>query len=162
MDADQHLLVLLSGPEPQRSILEQKILLQLNKLDNLVLLVRGVPGETNIPHAAPHVVIKNHLPAPQLKDVLLHASIVISRCGYSTVMDLMAMNKKCILIPTPGQTEQEYLARYLMQHRLALCIEQEKFNLLSALSMASSFTYQTGVFGLRDNKLSEIIGNLES
>jgi hypothetical protein len=49
-----------------------------------------------------------------------------------------------------------------MQHRLALCIEQEKFNLLSALSMASSFTYQTGVFGLRDNKLSEIIGNLES
>ncbi len=161
IDADQHLLILLSGPEPQRSILENKILLQLNDMHSPVLLVRGVPGAINTQHAAPHVVIKNHLPARQLMDALLHASLVVSRCGYSTVMDLMAMNKKCILIPTPGQTEQECLARHLMQHRLALCIAQEKFNLQSGLSLASTFPYQTGVFRPLDKELSKIIGDLE-
>ena len=70
------------------------------------------------------------------------------------------MNKKCILIPTPGQTEQEYLAQHLMQHCLAFCIGQEKFNLQSALSLASTFPYQTADFEPRDNKLSKIISDL--
>jgi uncharacterized protein (TIGR00661 family) len=154
------LLVLLSGPEPQRSMLEQKILQQLNHIDKQVLLVRGVPGETSIPVAASHIDIKNHLPARQLEDALQHASMVISRCGYSTIMDLMAMNKRSILIPTPGQTEQEYLAQHLMQHNLALCIAQDKFDLRTALSLAASFPYQTGVFRMHDHKLFKVIENL--
>ncbi|MCU7550726.1 glycosyl transferase family 28 [Chitinophagaceae bacterium LB-8] len=160
IEAGQHLLILLSGPEPQRSILEQNILSQLEGIVGNVLMVRGVPGEDRIPVAAPHVVIKNHLPADQMKDALLQASMVISRCGYSTVMDLMAVRKKSILIPTPGQTEQEYLARHLMEQHLALCIPQDTFNLQAALSLASSFPYQTCVFDWDQDKFENIIGDM--
>lgn len=156
----QHVLILLSGPEPQRSILEQKILQQVGNISSPVLLIRGVPGELAIPDVATHVVVKNHLPAQELQRALSEASIVISRCGYSTVMDLMAVKKKSILIPTPGQTEQEYLARYLMQQNLALCIPQNKFNLQSALSLASSFPYQTGAFSCDHGELYKAINNL--
>lgn len=156
----QHILILLSGPEPQRSILEQKILQQVGNMSSPVLLIRGVPGESVIPDVASHVVVKNHLPAQELQRALSRASIVISRCGYSTVMDLMAVKKNSILIPTPGQTEQEYLAQHLMQQNLALCIPQNKFNLQSALSLASSFPYQTGAFNCDGSELFKAINNL--
>ena len=162
IEAGWHVLILLSGPEPQRSILEQNILLQLGNISSPVLLVRGVPGEVETPDAAPHVVIKNHLPAQELQEALIGASMVISRCGYSTVMDLMAVGKKSILIPTPGQTEQEYLARHLMQHNLALCVPQEKLNLRSALSLASSFPYQTSAMQWDCSNLMDVIGTLGS
>ena len=95
-----------------------------------------------------------------MKDALLQASMIISRCGYSTVMDLMAVQKKSILIPTPGQTEQEYLARHLMEQHLALCISQDDFKLQSALSQASSFPYQTGILNWDQDKLGHIVDNL--
>jgi uncharacterized protein (TIGR00661 family) len=158
--ANGHLLVLLSGPEPQRSILEQKIIEQLKEYNGRVILLRGLPGATTVPVVTSNIIIRNHLPADKLEVTLKNASMVISRCGYSTVMDLMAMNKMCILIPTPGQTEQEYLARHLMKQRLALCVDQGKFNLQSALSLAATFPYQTGVPGWLDSKLSEVIGKL--
>jgi uncharacterized protein (TIGR00661 family) len=156
----QHILILLSGPEPQRSMLEQKILMQLEDINSKVLLVRGMPGETSIPHATRNVIIKNHLPSQQLSDAFAQASIVISRCGYSTVMDLMATRKKCILIPTPGQTEQEYLAKHLMQQHLALCIPQKEFHLESALKLAASFPFQTAAFNWDDHILSGVIREL--
>ena len=86
--------------------------------------------------------IINHLPAMELEKAIVEASFVISRCGYSTVMDLMELRKKSILIPTPGQTEQEYLAVHLMQQQYALCINQAHFYLSEALHRASSFTYR--------------------
>ena len=70
------------------------------------------------------------------------ASFVISRCGYSTVMDLAASKKKSILIPTPGQTEQEYLAKHLMKNNFALCVEQKKFRLKNALELSQQFNYE--------------------
>jgi UDP-N-acetylglucosamine:LPS N-acetylglucosamine transferase len=70
------------------------------------------------------------------------ASIVVSRCGYSTVMDLVALGKPSILVPTPGQTEQEYLATHLMEQGLALCALQEEFQLLPLLQLAEEFPYQ--------------------
>jgi predicted glycosyltransferase len=70
------------------------------------------------------------------------ADIVVARCGYSTIMDLAVLKKKSILIPTPGQTEQEYLAKHLMKNNFALCIPQEKFKLNKALDLAASFPFQ--------------------
>jgi hypothetical protein len=60
-----------------------------------------------------HIEIKNHLPGSELAQVLLQSEYIISRSGYTTVMELLSLQKKSILIPTPGQTEQEYLAKKL-------------------------------------------------
>jgi predicted glycosyltransferase len=69
--------------------------------------------------------VANHLAASELEAAISEASFVIARTGYSTVMDLIKMQKKAVLIPTPGQTEQEYLGEHLNEHKLALCLPQE-------------------------------------
>jgi UDP-N-acetylglucosamine transferase subunit ALG13 len=136
-----HILVLLSGPEPQRTLLENKLLQQLEARKEPVVLVRGLPGETEIRKTHPHITVFNHLPADRLESEMKKADIVVARCGYSTIMDLAVLKKKSILIPTPGQTEQEYLAKHLMKNNFALCIPQEKFKLTNALDLAGSFPF---------------------
>ena len=77
---------------------------------------------------------------------MLQASYIVSRCGYSTVMDIAVLQKESILIPTPGQTEQEYLGRHLIQNGFALCIDQKKFELKTALSEVAKYNYQLQKF----------------
>lgn len=69
----------------------------------------------------------------------MRSDMIISRCGYTTVMDLIKLQKKAILIPTPGQTEQEYLAQYLSEKKIFYTIGQKGFNLQTALVQAGAF-----------------------
>lgn len=138
---EKHLLILLSGPEPQRTILEKKILAQLEKYFQPVFIVRGLPGNKSALKTKSNVDYINHLPSKELEEVILHATFVIARSGYSSVMDLLKLKKKAIFIPTPGQTEQEYLSKHLLQQQLAYCTNQETFNLETALQSAGSFPY---------------------
>ncbi len=136
------LLIILSGPEPQRSILENILLKDLGQPGERVLLVRGLPEETSTLAApSPDVEIVNHLPAPALNLAILQSGIIISRTGYTTVMDLIKLQKKAILIPTPGQTEQEYLSGHLSGMGLFLCIPQRLFSLSDALKKAAVFPF---------------------
>jgi uncharacterized protein (TIGR00661 family) len=136
------LLVLLSGPEPQRSILEKIIVQQLHTIDKKTLIVRGLPVGAEPLKVSSHVQVKNHLGTIDLQAAISAASVVIARSGYSTVMDLCKLQKKAILIPTPGQTEQEYLARHLHQQHCCLCYQQHEFNLSTALAESASFAYE--------------------
>jgi UDP:flavonoid glycosyltransferase YjiC (YdhE family) len=139
--SNQHLLIILSGPEPQRTLLEEIILSQINDVSNPVVLVRGLPDTNETIEAPSHVKVYNHIAAQELEQLIRDASLVISRCGYSTVMDLVTLKKKSILIPTPGQTEQEYLAKYLMKKGAAFFVEQDKFRLMNVLELANNFNY---------------------
>lgn len=133
-------LVILSGPEPQRSILEKILLKELSNYKGRAALVRGLPGETeNIP--VQNLTVFPHLPAQELCTLIANSDLIISRSGYTTIMDLVCLRKKSILIPTPGQTEQKYLGNYLMQKKLCVCIEQDKFSLDDALKQAAAFEY---------------------
>jgi uncharacterized protein (TIGR00661 family) len=136
-----HLLVLLSGPEPQRSILERLLLQQVKELKEPVFFVRGLPGSVALPAVPYQVTIVNHLPTGALQKAVEGATYIISRCGYSSVMDVVTLRKKAIMIPTPGQTEQEYLATHLTKNNIALCIPQSKFKLKNALDLAAAFPY---------------------
>ncbi|MDQ3683141.1 MAG: glycosyl transferase family 28 [Bacteroidota bacterium] len=152
-DSNRHLLVILSGPEPQRTIMENDLLDQLVNYTEPVLFVRGLPGNIDLPTVSSNISIINHLPSVQLEEAIRSSEFIISRCGYSTVMDMMIMQKKTILIPTPGQTEQEYLSSHLMNKRMALCIPQNKFKLKNAIELAKAFNYQK--FDLQKNNASE-------
>ncbi|MFL9481991.1 glycosyltransferase [Chitinophagaceae bacterium LWZ2-11] len=131
----------LSGPEPQRTILEQKILEEINKVEGTILLVRGKPNETTIFSAPVHVEVCNHLPGPALAQAFLQSNYIISRTGYTTVMELLALQCKSILIPTPGQTEQEYLLERLKAQGWCYGIDQSEFSLLQTIEEAKRFTY---------------------
>lgn len=140
-----HLLVLLSGPEPQRSILEEKVISQISHYNGTAVVVRGLPGYSSLIPSTNMIHFYNHLPAKELNAEMLKAEYIISRSGYSTVMDIVALQKKSILIPTPGQTEQEYLGEYLMKKRIAPCMKQENFSLTAALETAASYSYSIPV-----------------
>ncbi len=153
-----YLLILLSGPEPQRSLLEKSLLEDLKEYKKQVMFVRGLPGDENILQLPGNIAAFNHLSAAELEEKIKSASLVIARCGYSTVMDLAALKKRSILIPTPGQTEQQYLAEHLMEKNFALCIPQKKFKLKNALELAESFNYHFN--DEQPNNLKETIKNL--
>ena len=122
-------LLLISGPEPQRSIFENILLKAFEKSPLSLAIVRGLPGN-NIPLKISNskVIIFDHLAADDLCRLIQECESVIARSGYSTIMDLVTLQQKAVLIPTPGQTEQEYLAGYLMEQKLFYTILQENIS----------------------------------
>ena len=145
------LCIILSGPEPQRSVFEKILLKDLIDFKGAVFLLRGLPGKTLINEANnPALEIKNHLTAVELNLVLQQSKIIISRSGYTTVMDLVKLQKKAILVPTPGQTEQEYLAKYLHHKNIFYCAGQNNFSLPDEIKKASSFSYNEIAISLND------------
>lgn len=150
-----HLLIVLSGPEPQRSMLEEKIISEISHYNGTAVVVRGLPGYSSLIPSTNMIHFYNHLPAKELNDEMQKAEYIISRSGYSTVMDIVALQKKSILIPTPGQTEQEYLGEYLMKTGIATCIQQENFSLVAALEAAANYPYSIPV--MHDNNLQKVI-----
>ncbi len=136
------LLISISGPEPQRTIFEKQILQNLKMFTGKVLFIRGLPEKNeSISFENSFVNIKNHLSADELNTAMLQADMIVSRCGYTTVMDLVKLKKKAILIPTPGQTEQEYLAKYLMENNMFYTVSQKDFSLLKTLERADDFPF---------------------
>ena len=134
--------IVLSGPEPQRNQLENKLLTQLTGITDSVLFIRGLPGAANLPATPPNIICKNHLPQEALEMALLQSEWIISRTGYTTVMEILCLQKKAILIPTPGQTEQEYLAERLGLQNWAYSVLQERFEWEKATREAADFEYQ--------------------
>jgi uncharacterized protein (TIGR00661 family) len=135
--------ILLSGPEPQRTLLENKILDHLDHISGKIILVRGKPGAEEIIKTSNNIEVKNHLPGSALEEVIQQSDYIICRSGYTTVMELLSLQKKSILIPTPGQTEQEYLARKLANERLCMYVSQDAFNCAEHLALAKNFPYQS-------------------
>jgi uncharacterized protein (TIGR00661 family) len=136
------LMITISGPEPQRSQFEKKILKDLEKFSGSVLMVRGLPGSANLLPTNSSIKIINHLPALELNKSLERSKMIIGRSGYTTIMDMALLKKKAILIPTPGQAEQEYLAEYLFKRNYFFSVEQDKFSIEAALKGASLFEFK--------------------
>jgi len=156
-----HYCIILSGPEPQRTILEDIILKQLPEIKGDCLLVRGKLDAAPIETSLPNVTIKNHLTGLELQAAINSSAFVITRSGYTSVMELLALQKKSILIPTPGQTEQEYLGNQLMHHHWAYCVDQKDFDLIDSIEVAKEFAYHLPSFD--SSSLSGFLGEfLES
>lgn len=122
-----NLLVLLSGPEPQRTLLEEKLLIELKNYKGKVLFVRGVLDNSSNLRVSNNFKIVNYLLSKNLEKAINQSEIVIARSGYSTIMDLAICGKKAFFIPTPGQFEQEYLAKKLNDKLIAPSIKQHEF-----------------------------------
>ncbi len=135
------LLILLSGPEPQRTMFEKIVLAQLAGIAGemgRIVLVRGLPNGDGSFRAPAGISVHDYLNAQDLAHAIsAEAKLVLARSGYSTVMDLVRMGKTAIYVPTPGQPEQEYLGKYLQQKGWGISVCQTGFSLLEAISKAS-------------------------
>ncbi|MDE1190788.1 MAG: glycosyltransferase [Arachidicoccus sp.] len=135
-------LILLSGPEPQRTILENKFLQIKNQFKEKVLLVRGLPNEQGELTSTNNFIIKNYCDTDELSELIAASEFVIARSGYSTVMDLYCLKKKAIFIPTPGQTEQEYLAVSLMNKGFAYYFKQNEKDYYKKILQGKEFDFK--------------------
>lgn len=141
-------LVMISGPEPQRSIFEEIIKAQLPTLKKYfpkkITILGGQPQKERN-EKKEGVAFFSHLPQKALQEQIKTAELIITRPGYTTLMEMAALQKKTLLIPTPGQTEQIYLAKYLSAKNMALSLSQNSFgkNLETKLISFQSKNFQT-------------------
>ncbi|PJB13954.1 MAG: glycosyl transferase family 28 [Flavobacteriales bacterium CG_4_9_14_3_um_filter_32_8] len=159
-------IAIISGPEPQRTIFENLILEQLQNTQLKTVMVRGLPnkikgtrnkgqGESDKGKGTRgdgqekkmqeirdkyEISIFNHLKTEELQDFILKSKVVVARSGYSTIMDLVTFGEKAILIPTPGQTEQEYLAKYHFEQGNFYTQKQSELDLQKGMLEAEQFS----------------------
>lgn len=132
---------LLSGPEPQRTILEDIILKSIPNISGKIVLVRGLPDSDRTLDVPEHVKVFNHMPTNELANVLSLSNMIICRSGYTSIMELIGLQKKAILIPTPGQTEQEYLAEKLNADHRFYYANQDGLDIIQAISFANGCSF---------------------
>lgn len=132
------LMVLLSGPEPQRGILEKTLLNELQNYKGEVLFVAGKVAADQTVVKKGNLTYYNYLSTDGLQKALDRSALVLSRSGYTTIMDLCKLGKKAFFIPTPGQHEQEYLAHKLQIDGVVPFATQEAFT-IDMLERASQY-----------------------
>lgn len=124
---DNDILIVLSGPEPQRSLLEERLIEKLKDVPKRIVLVRGKVEDVQTTGKTGNITVHNFKKAKALEDLILKSDFIIARSGYTTLMDLAMLDKNALFIPTPGQTEQEYLAQRLEKYGISPYCKQHKF-----------------------------------
>lgn len=120
-------LILLSGPEPNRTQLEKKLLKEFSGKENTVFVLGKVENQQKN-WEENGIIFYNYLLQKELQDTLNSAKLVICRSGYSTILDVAVLQKKAFFIPTKNQSEQEYLAKYLKEKRIAPFCKEADFS----------------------------------
>lgn len=127
-------LIAISGPGPQRTILEQRMREQLHSLSGKTVMLLARPdlpsGTEVVEHDAGSATIMPHASREEMSRLMCRAKFVISRSGYTTMMELAELRKrKGLFTPTPGQTEQEYLSQHYMRQGWFLSRDQQRLDL---------------------------------
>jgi len=126
-----NLMVILSGPEPQRTILEEKLMIEIHNYKGSVVFIKGrIEAEQHV-EIIKNVTYYNFMMSLELEKTFNESEIVLSRSGYTTIMDLAKLGKKAFFIPTPGQFEQEYLAKRLKRKGIVPYAKQENFKIIN-------------------------------
>ena len=133
------LMVLLSGPEPQRSLLEDKLLNDLKHFKGEVIFIKGKIESQQKIKKSDHLMEYNFMTSKELEIAINESDLILSRSGYTTIMDLAQLEKKAFFIPTPGQFEQEYLANKMSREGIAPFVNQNGFD-IKMLSYAQNYT----------------------
>jgi uncharacterized protein (TIGR00661 family) len=123
------LMVILSGPEPQRGMLEDKLRAEVLHYNGKVVFIKGIIEKDQIKEQIDHITYYNFMNSRQLEQTFNESETVLCRSGYTTIMDLAKLDKKAFFIPTPGQYEQEYLAKKLKKEGLVPYAEQNDFTI---------------------------------
>lgn len=136
------LMILLSGPEPQRGILEKKIIEELKDYPKKVVFIKGIIERDQVREEIGNITFFNFMNSAELENTFNESNHILCRSGYTTVMDLAKLNKKAFFIPTPGQYEQEYLAKKFDKEGIIPMCKQDKFKIkkLDKIDFYKGFT----------------------
>lgn len=135
---DVDYLISVSGPEPSRTTFEEQVLAQVRDLPGRVVMVLGKPEKTELAKRG-NIEIYSYAEGRERDMLMNRAKLVVSRSGYSTLMDLAELGKKALFVPTPGQTEQEYLALYHRERGTFYSVPQRTMNLRRDAEIAATY-----------------------
>jgi hypothetical protein len=155
------IVAVISGPEPQRTLLEQVLIEQLRTLPGEHLLVLGQPAGGRHERIG-HLDVRAHLNGTELAQAMIGARLIVSRSGYTTLMDLAAIGRSALIIPTPGQEEQEYLGRLHARTGRFMVQSQDRVDLRAALDASATARFApSGVaMPLLEQALDELAARL--
>jgi uncharacterized protein (TIGR00661 family) len=136
---ERKIAAIISGPEPQRSIFEGMLIKQLSEINLPAILISGKPESEKVAVAKGNLTILPYLTTEALLSVLVSSALIICRSGYSSLMDLQAVHAKALFVPTPGQTEQLYLARLHQNAGNAMWRSQDELNLEADIAEALNY-----------------------
>ena len=136
---DVDCFVSVSGPEPQRSIFERTVLAQVRELEGRVVVALGRPGAPDATLEGGRITVHGYLDRARQEEMMNRARLVVSRSGYTTLMELAELGRRALLVPTPGQTEQEYLARHHEQHGHLHGVAQHRLRLARDAARARDY-----------------------
>lgn len=140
-----HNTIILSGPEPQRSLFRNKLASVLRHREPVTFILEGRPEKEFTRYRDGNLVSLNHLPTASFAGLIRSSNLIFSRSGYTTIMDLLCLGRSAVLIPTPGQTEQEYLADYLSAKGWFKTVKQEAMDDDRALIMQDTSSFPAGI-----------------
>jgi UDP-N-acetylglucosamine:LPS N-acetylglucosamine transferase len=137
------ILIMISGPEPARSNFEKIVMAQIEKIqDKKTVILLGKPEnseEYSGIKIRDNIRVYSHCSREKISSLMAGADMIISRPGYTTVMEVAALGKKAHWVPTPGQTEQEYLAGYLEKKGWYAFSREKDFDISGAVMNKESY-----------------------
>ncbi len=135
LEAKYELMVILSGPEPQRTMLEERLIDELQNYNGEVIFIKGKIESEQKREKADNITYYNFMTSSEIETAFNESEMVLCRSGYTTVMDLAKLEKKAFFIPTPGQFEQEYLAKRYKRNGIAPYAKQNEFRIENLLEI---------------------------
>jgi len=156
-DSSCDILFLLSGPEPQRSLLEKKILSQIKPSHGKISLIRGTTEKMSTTGLQKNISVIDLADSKEVGRWINDARLVICRSGYSSLMDLTRLSKKALLVPTPGQGEQEYLAARAQEQGFFPFMAQHDFDLDKALKKVSQWSFSFPITSFNFDQHHQVI-----
>ncbi len=139
VEEDIDYFISVSGAEPQRSIFERLILEQAHALQGRVVIALGRPDRAPTLSDDGRIAVYSYMNRRQQQEMMNRARLIVTRSGYTTLMELAELGKRALLIPTPGQSEQEYLADYHMRRGHLFRVSQPKLRLARDVTVAESY-----------------------
>ena len=121
----RHNTVILSGPEPQRSIFSHKLEVIMKKKEPKTVFLNSLPETGSSEIISENIVFINNLGGKAMKELISGSEGIISRSGYTSLMELVSLNRSALLVPTPGQTEQECLALWMREKGWFISVPQK-------------------------------------
>ena len=153
-DFEYEYLAVISGPEPWRSIFEKDLVRLFGNLSGRSVIVRGVPGGGNEEYNYNGIILIHHLETDALNMLMCNSRNIICRPGYTTLMDLFTIGRRALLVPTPGQPEQEYLADHMHESYGFTKIKQHD---VLKTDVKSLLKYERNIVPLKNDLLEKLL-----
>lgn len=119
----------ISGVEPHQSMLTERVLAALPKLGGRIVVTLGKPQQAGEVRTIDSAQVHGYLDRRAQTEMLNRARVVVTRSGYTTLMELANLGKRALFVPTPGQSEQEYLARFHRERGHVWSSEQKELDI---------------------------------